>query len=226
MDPVMQQVGPRFLYLHGFASGPGSTKGVALKKHFAGRDVALDLLDVRKPSFERLLLSSILEETQAAIGQGPQERAVVFGSSLGGLAAARAAELDPRICALVLLAPGFRIAEQLRRRLGEETFEKWAHEGWLQTHDYATGQLARVHYGFFEEACLLDAKHGGYPDVRVPTLILHGTKDDTCNIEYSRTFARGKRHVRLVELDDGHELTASIPQIAAEAESFLAPLLG
>ena len=52
----------------------------------------------------------------------------------------------------------------------------------------------------------------GEPDVRVPTCIVHGTRDDVVDIARSRDFAREKRHVRLVEVDDGHELVASIPR--------------
>ena len=33
---------PRFLYLHGFASGPGSKKGVAFAEHYARRGVTVD----------------------------------------------------------------------------------------------------------------------------------------------------------------------------------------
>jgi alpha-beta hydrolase superfamily lysophospholipase len=63
------------------------------------------------------------------------------------------------------------------------------------------------------------------PDVRVPTLILHGRGDTVVDIATSRQFAAGKRHVRLVELDDGHELTASIPRLLDEAQHFLANFL-
>jgi hypothetical protein len=37
---------------------------------------------------------------------------------------------------------------------------------------------------------------------------------------------RSKRHVKLVEVDDGHELTASIAAIGAMADRFLAGFLG
>jgi hypothetical protein len=46
------------------------------------------------------------------------------------------------------------------------------------------------------------------------------------SIDLSRALALGKRHVRLIELDDGHELTASLPRLLAEADRFLAPWLG
>lgn len=220
----MHAEGPRWLYLHGFASGPESKKGVALAEHYAHLGVHLHRLDLRVPSFEHLRLSKVLEHVSAQVG-GAQDRAVLFGSSLGGLTAARAAERDPRVCALVLLAPGFRLVEQLRRKLGSDAFEAWRRRGGFEVEDYARGGTSTVDFGFIEDAEQVDAPGGGWPDVRVPTLIIHGTRDDTCDVAVSRQWARGKRHVRLVEVDDGHELSASLEIIAREADAHLAPFL-
>ncbi|HEU4535605.1 MAG TPA: hypothetical protein VFS00_15865, partial [Polyangiaceae bacterium] len=66
---------------------------------------------------------------------------------------------------------------------------------------------------------------GAFPDVRVPCLIVHGRRDDVVDVELSRRWAAGKPHVRLVEVDDGHELTASLDLIVREADAFLAPFL-
>src|SRR5262245_36765989 len=90
----------RFLYAHGFASGPASKQGVALERHFAERGLRLELLDLRVPSFEHLRFSHMLEVVRAAV-DGP---AVLLGSSLGALTVARVAEKDPRVVAVVLLA--------------------------------------------------------------------------------------------------------------------------
>ena len=110
---------PRFLYLHGFGSTANSKKGVAVSEHFAARGVTIERLDLRVPSMERLAFGAMLERTREAMG-GPDDRAILIGSSLGGLTACRVAEEDARVCALVLLAPALRAAEQLRRRVGEE----------------------------------------------------------------------------------------------------------
>lgn len=214
--------GPRFLYLHGFASGPQSTKGVKLSEHYAARGVTLARLDLRVPSLERLSFPAMTATVTAAIGE-PHDRAVVFGSSLGGLTAARVAEADARVCALVLLAPAFRIAERWRARMSDDEWRAWQESGWLTITDYTTGAPARVHFDFIRE---LAARDVGWPDVRVPTLIVHGRSDDTVDPQRSRDFARGKPWVRLVEVDDGHELTQSLPTIIAESESFLSPFLG
>lgn len=218
-------VSPRFLYLHGFASGPGSAKGVATEAHYAARGVRIERLNLRCPSFERLRVSRMMEHVREAIG-GPLDRAVLFGSSLGGYTACRVAARDARACALVLLAPAFRLFERWRERLGEEGWQAWERTGWLEVDDYAEKRRSRVDFGFVEDACALDAEDGGYPDVRAPVLIVHGIRDDVVDIRVSREFARGKRHVRLVEVDDGHDLTASLPRILHEADAFLAGFLG
>ena len=211
--------------MHGFASGPGSKKGTALAAHFARRH-GIDLLrlDGRVPSFEQLRLSAIIATIRGAIG-GPADRAVAFGSSLGGLAVARAAEQDARICAAVLLAPAFRMIERWRRRLGEEAWRRWQTSGWLEVDDHARGGTSRVGFDFARDAERVDARGGGWPDVRVPTLVIHGRRDEVVDPELSRAWVAGKRHVRLVELDDGHDLVDSLPVIAAEIERFLAPFL-
>jgi 8-oxo-dGTP pyrophosphatase MutT (NUDIX family)/pimeloyl-ACP methyl ester carboxylesterase len=219
----MDNLGPRFLYLHGFASGPGSKKGVVLSEHYAQRGVTLSRLNMRLPSFERLRVSAMLTETRQALG-GPADRAVLFGSSLGGFVAAKVAALDARVAALVLLAPAFRLVPRWQERLGPAAWQSWLETGWLETPDYTTGKTGRVDFGFIEDLQALD--NGGFPDVRVPTLILHGKRDEVVDVATSRAFAHGRRHVQLVELDDGHELTASLPLIAQAADAFLSPFIG
>jgi pimeloyl-ACP methyl ester carboxylesterase len=217
--------GPRWLYLHGFASGPGSAKGTRLSAHYADRGVDLERLDLRKPSMEHLRLSAMIDHVREIIG-APEERVVLFGSSLGGLTAARVAEQDARVCALVLLAPVFRIAERWPARLGAADWEAWRTTGYLETKDHARGGTTRVDFGFIEDAARVDARGGGWPDVRVPTLVVHGKRADVVSIEGSRTWCAGKRHVRLVEVDDGHELVASLDLIGREADAHLGAFLG
>jgi hypothetical protein len=202
---------PRVLYLHGFASGPLSTKGVAFERHFAARGIAIERLNLRVPSLQHLRLSAMLDVVRAAIGA----RAILIGSSLGGLTAARVAERDPRVSALVLLAPAFQLVERWRELPG---WDDWQRTGWREVTDYTTGGTANVDFGFPTDVASIDV---GFPDVRIPTLVMHGRNDDVVPIETSRAFAAGRPNVELIELDDGHELVASLPRLLAEAERFL-----
>lgn len=218
---------PLFLYLHGFASSPSSTKARAFAGWAARHGVPLQVLDLRTPSFEGLLLSAmkaqVIHEIDAA--GGARARVVLVGSSLGGLTACRVAEADPRVSAVFLMAPAFAIASRWEARIGAKAWENWKTSGFLEVDDLARKQKARVHWGFVEELASIDAAQGAFPDVRVPACIIHGTRDDVVDIDLSRSWSKGKRHVHLVEVDDTHELGASIPQILAEADDFFRPFL-
>ena len=210
---------PAYLYGHGFASSPDSKKGKALAAYFQERGLILERLDLRKPSFQHLRLSAMMKHVEESIGGG----AILMGSSLGALTMARVAEKNSRLSGLVLLAPAFQLVPRWRKRLGEAGWNAWKESGWLEVDDHLTGGKSKVDFGFIEELGTLDH---GLPDVRIPTLVIQGVRDDVVDPENSRAFAKGKPHVTLVEVDDDHELVASIPRICTEIEQFLTPLVG
>lgn len=219
--------GPVWLYLHGFASSPSSTKARAFQAWGEARGVTIEALDLRVPSMEKLRFSAIKARVREAIdasagGSPAHARAVLVGSSLGGLTAFRVAEEEPRVCMVFAMAPAFRLADRWRTQMGDAAWEAWRRDGTLEIDDHATKQKARVEFGFVEELATLDV---GHPDVRVPACIVHGRHDDVVDVDRSRAFSAAHPHVRLVEVDDGHELTASIPRILSEADRFFAPLV-
>jgi alpha-beta hydrolase superfamily lysophospholipase len=206
----------KILYLHGFASGPQSKKGVEMDTYFSARGHDVERLNLRVPSFEHLRLSAMIDTVIAAIDRAGRP-VVLIGSSLGGLTAARVAERDDRVVACVLLAPAFQLVERWRQQLGAE-WDVWRATGTRQVADYTTGGMSTVDFAFVEDVERIDV---GYPDVRVPALVMHGKNDDVVPIDRARTFAAGRPNVRLIELDDGHELVASLPVLLAESEAFL-----
>lgn len=217
--PVVTSPKQRILYLHGFASGPASTKGLAFERFFAMHGIALERLDLRRPSLEHLRLSAILSTIGSAM-EGA-ERAILIGSSLGGLAAMRYAERDPRVAALVLLAPALQIIPRWRARLGEAAWEMWRDSGWLDIHDHISGKPARVDFGFAEDTEELDGAGGGWPEIAVPTLVFHGLRDDVVDVGLSRQLVGRSSNVRLIELNDDHNLVDSLPRLLTESYEFL-----
>ncbi len=228
---------PTLLYAHGFASGPRSSKGTALARELAARGHSLELLDLRVPDREKLRLSAMIDVVRRAIPEGA--RALGIGSSLGGLTMARAAERDPRIVGLVLLAPAFRLVERWRERMGGDAWERWNYAGTTPYEDFAEGGTLNVDFGFIDDAVEVDGEltsaYGSaegigprWPDVRVPTVILHGVHDETVAVGLSRTFAKTRPNVRLIELDDDHRLSkpASLEVLFAEVEAMRARVAG
>ncbi|MFW6050571.1 MAG: YqiA/YcfP family alpha/beta fold hydrolase [Myxococcota bacterium] len=204
----------RYAYLHGFASSSGSKKGVWLAEALAADGVVLERPDLNRPSFgelsHRAMIAAVEEMDRAS---GPGDRWRLVGSSLGGWLAARFAELHPgRVDRLVLLCPGFGLAERWPHLVGEASWARWRRQGALPLPD-AHGRMVPVHWGFIEEA----RRQPAVPAVPCPTVIVHGRRDPTVPIEGSRAYAAAHpERVRLVEVDDDHALMGSLDTILGE----------
>lgn len=213
----------RYAYLHGFASSPQAKKATALAVALEARGIELVRPDLNQPSFARLSLGAALAELDRIAAAEPGERWCLVGSSLGGLMAAAWASLHPeRIDKLVLLCPAFDGAARWPNIVGQAAFARWRQEGAIPLPD-ASGALVPVHWAFYEEM----TRTAAYPEVTCPTLIVHGTRDQTVPIAGSRRYAAAHVNVSLLELDDDHSLLASTPRIVEEVLAFfgLAPAL-
>jgi uncharacterized protein len=205
----------RFSYLHGFASGPASTKGNAFAAAFREAGAEFHLPDLNVPSFARLTYSGMLAGVdaldRAVAGDGRAWGLV--GSSMGGWVAARWAELHPdRVARLLLLAPGFDLPNRWRGLIDEERLRRWEEEGSIAATD-GSGAAARLHWGFMTDA----RAQPPWPEPQCPTLVLHGRHDAVVPLAVSEEYARGRRHVTLEAVDDGHDLLRTLPDLLARA---------
>jgi len=204
------------LYLHGFASGPGSAKGRAFEERFAGLGVKLHRADLTPgpDGFERSTPLTMLGEAEKALAATGARW--VMGSSLGGYLSALLAARHAAVERLVLLAPAFRLFERWSARLTPAQQAEWKADGlWVDHH--VTRNRRRIGWRFLEEAAGLPA----FPPVSVPALCLAGRRDDTVPLEDVEAWAARTPSARLVVLDDGHDLLASVPRIFEEARAFL-----
>jgi pimeloyl-ACP methyl ester carboxylesterase len=205
----------RIAYLHGFASGPGSTKAQFLKTRLAARGRALEIPDLA-PDFETATVGSMLAVVDALLEPGP---AVLIGSSLGGYLAALAASQAPGLVpALVLLAPAFGFAARWEERVGPAAMADWRARGTTLVHHYARDREEPLSIALLDEA----RRHPDEPDPACPALVLHGRRDDTVPLEAAEHFV-GRRpdRRRLVPYDSGHELTDVLDDLWTEIDAFL-----
>lgn len=210
------------LYLHGFASGPSSHKARVLSERFRSIGVHVEVPDLTpgEDGFERSTPSSMLGVAVRTLGGGAPPHAIV-GSSLGGYLASVIASRDPSVERLVLLAPAFRLFERWSARLTQAQRDDWRRNG-LETMHFASNRKRRIGWRFFEDAGTFPA----FPEVRVPTLCIAGTRDETVPIADVEAFVARTPSARLLAVDDGHELAASLDRIFEEARDFLAPFTG
>ncbi|KAJ1635877.1 Alpha/Beta hydrolase protein [Pavlovales sp. CCMP2436] len=192
------------MYLHGWASGPGSAKGRLLAAALATRGVPLTVPNLNCPAFEQLTYTGALSAISEAAALGT-DRWNLVGSSMGGYLAARWAELHPeRVNRLVLLCPGFDLLERLPIVFRDPNlYERWEREGCFSPGYGPDGPSSRISFDFVADARLYPAR----PRIKHPTLILHGVADNVIPLASSQLAAcEHPECVQLVELEDGHDL--------------------
>jgi len=208
----------RLAYLHGFASGPGSTKArfFAARAAECGRELVVPDL---APDFTGMTIGSMLAIVDAILDGGAT---VLFGSSLGGYLASLAAVRRPeRVPALVLLAPAFGFAARWEARVGPRAMARWRTTGTAPVYHYGREREEPLSIALLDDARRYDAM----PDPTCPALVLHGRRDDSVPLAAAEAFvaARPDRR-RLVVYDARHELTEVMDALWTEAERFLGAL--
>jgi uncharacterized protein len=209
---------PTVLYLHGFASGAGSTKAGYFGARFAERQVPFEALDFNQPDFATLTISRSLAQIGAAIDRAAG-RVVLVGSSLGGSLAILAASRVPhRVSHLVLLAPAVMFAKPGHHLLQPERLEEWRRRGELPFFHYGFKEERMLRYAFYEDSLRYDPFETTFAQ---PALIFQGLRDASVDYRTVEEFARARPNVTLTLLDDDHQLTASLPVIWNAVEPFL-----
>ncbi len=203
------------LYLHGFGSSSESVKGqyLASRLRQAGHEVLLPDLDAG--DFAGTTLSKQLRLVANLVRERRPD--LVIGSSLGAyLGALHAARHPETVPALVLLAPAFNFAEQLAEQLGDMA-RVWRRDGPMAFRHYRTQGYAYLPYEFLEDAAEFEA----FPDVAVPTKVLHPIRDALFSAHLTEIFATEHGNVQVEWLDADHGMTEVQEEIWSSIEALL-----
>ena len=198
-----------YIYLHGFASGPGSTKAIYIREQFAKIGIKLQVPDLNQGDFAHLTVSRQIAQV---VDLFPKDGTPVtlIGSSLGGWVSTIVAQDYPQVEKLFLLAPAFEFLNHWLPKIGDRQLNSWENTYYLPIYHHALKNLSPLHYNF-----LVDARR--YPlsqiDRAIPTLIIHGLNDDVIPISASRDFCRHRNWVELLEWESDHQLTNVSQQI-------------
>ena len=204
----------RVLYLHGFASGPGSRKARFLSRKLAAEGVTLETPALDAGDFSRLTITGQLNLVQQIVGSDP---VILIGSSLGGYVAALYAARNSNVDRMVLLAPAFCFHQLWINSMDPDAFDNWKREGSLPIFHYAEGREVPIGFQLMEDS----AEYEPWPDFRQPALIFHGTEDRSVPVQYSAEFVQKHENARLITLHSGHELTEVLEPVWEYSAPFL-----
>ena len=202
-----------FIYLHGFASGPGSNKAKAFKKRFDELGISIHVPDLQQGEFENLTLTGQIELVQGIIDKNKGQSFALIGSSMGGYLASLIAQTRESVQALFLMAPGFNFLNRWRKKLDISKTK----DELIPVFHYRYNKEVRLNTYLFRDAETWES----LPlDRKIPTFIVHGLHDETIDIEESRNFVRKKSFCSLKELDSDHGLLSCIDSIIEDSLGF------
>ncbi len=208
------------VYLHGFASGPASTKARHFQNHLGQLGLNVHVPDLNGENFEHLTLTGQLRIVDRVFQESVGEAdALLMGSSMGGLLSVLAQPGHKNVRALILLAPGFGLNRRWHELLGPSEFKRWQEEGSIEVFHYLYNKHVPLKYDFIE-----DAENYSTDDLRisVPTLVLHGLNDTVVPPAESENFHRHNLdQVELHLLESDHSLTDVLSEMSLHVENFL-----
>ncbi len=208
------------IYLHGFASSGGGTKGVFFQQQFAALPptaVAYHALDFNPTprDFEFMTITGMINRLRQFILALPDGPVSLIGSSMGGLVAVNYAHRFGGVAKLLLLSPALRYLERLRT---ESETAVWQEKGAVDVFHFAFERMLPLRYAFERDG----RAYRHPPPPSAPTRILHGRADEIVPIESSRAYAQQYPSlVTLTELDAGHDVNAHLDVIWTAVTGFL-----
>ena len=207
-----------YLYLHGFASSPQSTKARYMQQKFKQLGLTLHTPDLNLTDFSTVTLSEQLDYLNRTYLNNNQPL-VVIGSSLGGFLAVQLAAQNPLVQKLVLFAPAFGFSQRVAKTLGEENIAKWQLDGSREFYHYGLKRNVNLQFQFF-----VDAQN--YSEEKLtrslPILIFHGIHDEVVPASLSEEFMKRRSQVTLKLLNDDHALGNDLDNIWQDTKQFLA----
>jgi hypothetical protein len=205
----------RIVYLHGFASGPQSSKARYFRTLLEDAGATVDIPDLADGDFEHITITGQLAVIDRAVAG---DTVALIGSSLGGYLAALYAARHEHVRRVVLLAPAFGFAQRWPERLGPAQVAGWRRTGTIDVFHYGDNRIRKLGYQLLADGGRFEA----YPDFTQPALVFHGAHDDAVPVRYSEEFAATHPNAALEVLDAGHDLLNVLDYMAPKILRFLA----
>lgn len=180
---------------HGFATGKDGNTYVNLEKILNDSGISTFRFDFfghgeSEGKIEEITTSEAVDDILNAVRflkNSGYKRIGLFGSSFGGLASIISASKTNDLYLLALKSPVSDYSSLIKAREDWQDRQGWKKKGFTYF-TTSNGEKLKLNYSFFEDA----EKVNGYRSARkikLPTLIVHGSQDETVPVEQSKRTA-------------------------------------
>lgn len=194
-DPSGDKTSPLILLCHGFTTSKDGRTYMRLERILNEKSYSTFRFDFfghgeSDGEFAEITISEAVDNVESAIRLAKDSgyrRIGLMGSSFGGFASILAAARSDDVYRLALKSPVSDYLGLLIAKDRDIDIHGWKKEGFISFVG-ADGQRMRLKYDFFSDA---EGKNGyaSAEKIKVPTLIVHGDRDETVPLEQSRKAA-------------------------------------
>lgn len=179
---------------HGFSSSKDGKTYLRLEGILNENDISTFRFDFyghgeSEGKFENITLSKAVKNLLGAISflkSIGYEKFGLFGSSFGGIVSIIVASQINNLIFLALKSPVSFHLGRLVARNDEKTIKEWKEKGFIY---YDIERQLKLNYSFFKDAEKINAYEFA-KRINVPTLIVHGDRDENVPIEQSKGLSR------------------------------------
>lgn len=208
--PDIKSKAPIAILVHGYRSDRKNSKATKLAKKLPEKGIAFLTIDLSgrgesEGKFENSTVTQYIDDLKSTIDHVAtldminKKKISVIGSSLGGLISLQEIINDKRVKALVLMSPVSCFPWKKTGNFSYDKIKEWKQKGYLHTEPARFGKL-KINYTFYEDG----TQYGDisvYKQISIPVLIIHGTADESVNIEASRKLKQQIKKSKIIEME-------------------------
>ncbi|HEY1096442.1 MAG TPA: alpha/beta fold hydrolase [Alphaproteobacteria bacterium] len=194
------------IIVHGFQSSRKSPAAIAALEALLESGVNGVIFDLyahgdSDGDFKDMSVAKAIDNVEAVIkhvhDRDPTQKIILIGSSFGGLVSQYVAvKFAPLITALILRAAVSNWWELWKERITEDEIKNWKKTGY-HTGEVRDGIQTTFGLEFLGDIQRQDIYTDVAPQIKVPTLIIHGDADEVVPLSQSREL---KKHIPLSDL--------------------------
>lgn len=201
---------------HGFSSSKNSANFIKMSDEFDKKGISTFRIDFyghgeSEGDFAKITISEAVDDILQAIKflkDNGYSRIGLIGSSFGGIASIMVASKINDLFALALKSPVSDYREVQEIKLTEKGLENWKNKGWEYYVNREEEKL-RLNYTFVEDF-KNNIAYNVASLIKIPTLIVHGDKDNVVPVKQSMKTSKLIKNCRLKIIKDADHIYTNI----------------